>query len=71
MAERLQPGAINDAAEYYLADITLRRGRMNMYQAEDLSWALQRLHDRVSFSGWFFALISGLCLWALMFQLII
>lgn len=71
MAERLQSGANNDAVDYYLADIALRRGRMNMYQAEDLSWALQRLHDRVSFSGWFFALISGLCLWALLIELII
>lgn len=44
---------------------------MNMYQAEDMSWTIQRLNDRVSFSGWFFAVISGLCLWALMFRLFI
>jgi hypothetical protein len=71
MAKPLQPGAINDAADYSLADIALRRGRMNMYQGEELSWTLQRLHDRVSFSGWFFAMISGLCMWALMFRLFI
>lgn len=44
---------------------------MNMYQVDDVSWALQRLNDRVSFSGWFFAMISGLCLWTLMFRLFI
>ncbi len=70
MPETCQPRAIHDAADYSVG-IALRRGRMNMYQAEDMSWTLQRLHDRVSFSGWFFALVSGLCLWALMFRLVL
>jgi len=42
-----------------------------MYQTEDLGWALQRLHDRVSFSGWFFAVVAGLAMWTLMFRLFI
>jgi len=42
-----------------------------MYQTEEMCWTLQRLNDRVSFSGWFFAMISGLCLWALMFHIVI
>ena len=71
MPKRLQPGAINDAADYYMADIALRRGRMNMYQTEDLGWALQRLNDRVSFSGWFFAVVTGLSMWTLMFRMFI
>jgi len=71
MAERLQPGAKNDAADYISADIALRRGRMNAYNTDDFAWAVQRLQDRVSYSGWFFALISGLCMWAAMFKILI
>ena len=71
MAETFQPGAINDAADHCRANIALRRGRINMYQTDEMRWTIQRLNDRVSFSGWFFAMISGLCLWALMFHIII
>jgi hypothetical protein len=44
---------------------------MHTYQNDDMSWAIQRLNDHVSFSGWFFAIICGMCLWALMLRMLI
>ena len=44
---------------------------MEFYQVEEANWALHRLQDRVSFSGWSLAIVAGLFLWALMFRLVL
>jgi len=43
---------------------------MYLYQTEDISWAQQRLRERVSFSGWSFATIAGLLCWVLLFRIV-
>ena len=43
---------------------------MQAIAKEDAQWALDRLQDRVSLSGWFFAMICGLWLWMLLFRLV-
>lgn len=44
---------------------------MNLYQTEDMQWVAQRLKDRVSYTGWSFAILSGLWLWALIFRFLL
>lgn len=70
MAVRLQRDTPKDVPKYYIAPENRRRGRMQSLALDETDWALARLQQRVSFSGWFFAMVCGLWLWALMFRLV-
>lgn len=37
---------------------------------DDAAWVLARMQDRVSYSGWALAMVSGLALWGMMFRLV-
>ncbi len=51
-------------------NVAPRRGRMILKNTEDSQWVARRLKDRVSYTGWFLAIMSGLWLWTLMIRAI-
>ena len=44
---------------------------MFLEKSPEMHWALNRLQDRVSFTGWFLAIFVGIALWAIMLSLVI
>lgn len=52
-------------------NVAPRRGRMILETTEDSQWVARRLKQRVSYTGWFFAMMAGLWLWTLMIRAIL
>jgi len=48
-----------------------RRGRMNTHIPEQPGWAIARMQEHVSYTGWLFAMTSGLALWTLMIRMVV
>ena len=43
---------------------------MNLEQIDDRQWLAERLQDRVSYTGWFLAIMAGLWLWSIAYRLV-
>lgn len=44
---------------------------MILETSDNSQWVARRLQDRVSYTGWFFAIMAGLWLWTLMIRAVL
>lgn len=57
--------------KYNITDVINPRGRIMLKDLEEASWVAERLQDRVSYTGWFLAMMAGLWLWTVLIRLVV